>query len=212
MGRLVIVLVALGLGVVSTVGCGDNRPGGGGVVEGKKESGKKEEVKKQEKKKEVKKEEKKEPVVAAWKPSPKGPLKIKYQGQLADYWYELLLDADSLVARQGAIALQEIGEEAVPYLEYAAVNEGSLFSRPLAIHHLPDRLSQKCRASWVPMLRLILKDERETIRYAAMFQMWVFGYTECLPDLEKMLKEETNPAYHNRLRLTIERLSKNLKE
>ncbi len=207
MGRLALGLVAL---AVFAAGCGEQQQQS---VKGKEQKKDGEKVHKKEAKKEGdKKEEKKEPVVAVWKPSPKGPLKVRYQGIMADQWYEQMLDADGLVALAAAYALQEIGEEAVPYLEDAAINATSYLSRRAAIQHLPERLSKKCRASWVPMLRLSLKDEYETVRFAAARRMADFGYTECLADLEKLLVVEKDQAACDRLCRAIEQLSKNFKK
>lgn len=144
----------------------------------------------------------------AWKPTPKGTLKVKYQGKAADAWYELLLDADSEVSMAGAQALQEIGEEAVPYLEDAAVNAVVPVARRTAIQHLPERLKDKYRKQWAGLFRVALKDKSPYVRTAAAVRVADFGFTECRTDLETALKAETDKAAAFTMRATLKRLKK----
>jgi hypothetical protein len=123
---------------------------------------------------------------------PKFKLTTRYKGRLADSWSADLFDSDERTSYWGAYALNQIGEEGLPYM-LAGMKSPVEHVRNYSLQFLPYNEAKKHPKQFSPAVSRLLTDESAGVRLQAAIALLHCRFVELLPELRAAHDREPSP-------------------
>ncbi len=130
---------------------------------------------------------------------------VRFQGKTAAEWAPGLHDADPETSQAAATALQQIGEEGVPFL-LEGMDSSRAAVRWQAAQSFPVQMSSRFRDELIPRLKKLLRDESGPVRARAA-NIIAFGQVRDLfTELESAAENEQDRGVRKIMLACIDRL------
>jgi hypothetical protein len=117
---------------------------------------------------------------------------VRYQGRDAQSWARDLMDADYIVSRQGAIALQQIGREGLRFVVQGMKSERESI-RFNSVNLLDYGSAKQYKDVFLPLLTNLLEDESGRVRQFAAVAFLDCAFKEGIDAMKKAHDREKDP-------------------